>query len=54
LACNAPGDDGQVDWPAVLCEAQHAGVEHYFIEHESAAAINQITRTLRYLEMVSW
>lgn len=60
LTGSAPDEDsvsvgeGQVDWPAVLREAQLAGVRHYFIEDESVAAINQIPRTLRYLETVAW
>jgi sugar phosphate isomerase/epimerase len=46
--------DGQVDWPAVLKAAQRAGVKHYFIEDEAVEAIDQIPKTLRYLERVSW
>ncbi|HVY71306.1 MAG TPA: sugar phosphate isomerase/epimerase, partial [Verrucomicrobiae bacterium] len=46
--------EGQVDWPAVLRTAEKVGVKHYFIEDEAVEAIDQIPRTLRYLEKISW
>jgi sugar phosphate isomerase/epimerase len=51
---SVPLGDGQVNWPAVLKAAQKAGVKHYFIEDESVEAIDQIPRSLRYLDKISW
>jgi sugar phosphate isomerase/epimerase len=45
---------GQVDWPAVLCAAQKAGVKYYFIEDESPTVIEQIPQSLRFLESLKW
>jgi len=60
LTGSAPDSDsvavgaGQVDWPAVLREAQHAGLKHYFIEDEAVEAVDQIPQSVRYLEQVKW
>ncbi len=60
LTGNAPDEwsvpigQGQVDWPALLREAQRAGLKHYFIEDESLEAIDQIPQSLRYLEQISF
>jgi sugar phosphate isomerase/epimerase len=57
---SAPDEDsvavgaGQVDWEAVLKAAEAANVEHYFIEDEAKDAVEQIPKTLRYLETLSW
>jgi sugar phosphate isomerase/epimerase len=45
---------GQVDWPAVLRAAQKTGVKYYFIEDESPTVVEQIPRSLRYLESCEW
>ncbi|MDI9443525.1 MAG: sugar phosphate isomerase/epimerase [Planctomycetota bacterium] len=45
---------GQVDFPTLLRTAQRIGVEYYFIEDESPTAIEQIPRSLRFLESVEW
>jgi len=45
---------GQMDWPKILKAARKAGVEHYFIEDESASSVEQIPQSLKYLEQVSW
>ena len=45
---------GQMNWPAILKAAQKAGVKYYFIEDESAQAVEQIPQSLRYLEKVRW
>ena len=45
---------GQINLAAVLEEAQKAGVKHYFIEDESPVTIEQIPRSLRYLESLAW
>jgi len=45
---------GQIDLPAVLRAAQDIGVRHYFIEDESPSVIEQIPRSVRYLESLSW
>ncbi|MEO8425789.1 MAG: sugar phosphate isomerase/epimerase [Verrucomicrobiota bacterium] len=60
LTGSAPDSDsvavgaGQVDWPAVLREAQRAGLRHYFIEDEAVEAVDQIPQSVRYLEQVKW
>lgn len=46
--------EGQIDWPAVLKAAQEAGLKHYFIEDEALEAIDQIPRSLRYLEQIKF
>ena len=46
--------EGQIDWPAVLKSARKAGVEYYFIEDEAKNAVEQIPRSLRYLESVKF
>jgi sugar phosphate isomerase/epimerase len=41
---------GVIDWTAVFKAAQKAGLKWYFIEDESSASVQQIPRSLRYLE----
>ncbi len=41
---------GVIDWAAVLRAGQKAGVKWYFIEDESPASVQQIPRSLSYLE----
>lgn len=41
---------GMIDWPRVLRAAKKAGVKWYFIEDESPTSVEQIPRSLRYLE----
>lgn len=41
---------GVMDWPAILKAAEKAGVKWYFIEDESPASVEQIPKSLRYLE----
>src|SRR3954469_7626565 len=56
----APDEDsvavgqGQVNWPAVLKAARAAGVEYYFIEDEAKNAVEQIPKSLRYLESLKF
>ncbi|HVR34288.1 MAG TPA: sugar phosphate isomerase/epimerase [Methylomirabilota bacterium] len=45
---------GQMDWPAILKAAQEAGVKWYFIEDESPTVTEQIPRSLKYLEEVTF
>ncbi len=45
---------GQVQWPALFRAAQKAGVKYYFIEDESPTPVQQIPRSLRYLESLEW
>jgi sugar phosphate isomerase/epimerase len=45
---------GQMDWPAILKEAQKVGVRYYFIEDESSKVEEQLPVTLKYLKTVSW
>jgi sugar phosphate isomerase/epimerase len=58
LTGNAPDSEsvpvgaGQVDWPAVLREAQRADLKHYFIEDEALEAVEQIPQSIEFLEHV--
>jgi len=45
-----PMGTGQIDWPAVLGEAQAIGVKHYFIEDEGVDPLQSIPVSLRYLQ----
>jgi sugar phosphate isomerase/epimerase len=45
---------GIMDWPAILKAAHKTGVKWYFIEDESAASVEQIPQSLRYLERVKF
>jgi len=47
---DVPLGTGQIDLVNALREASHTGVKHFFIEDESPTAIEQIPRSLRYLE----
>ncbi len=42
--------DGQIDIPAVIREAQKAGVEHFYIEDESADYLIQVPQSILYLK----
>jgi sugar phosphate isomerase/epimerase len=46
--------DGQVQWPALFRTARKVGVKYYFIEDESPAVLQQLPRSLRYLESLEW
>jgi sugar phosphate isomerase/epimerase len=54
LTDQVPIGSGQVDWPKLLRAAQDAGVKYYLIEDESPTVLEQIPRSLRYLESVRW
>lgn len=45
---------GLMDWPAIFKAARKAGVKWYFIEDESPSVVEQIPRSLRYLEQVKF
>ena len=45
---------GQMNWPAILQAAEKAGVKYYFIEDESPTSVEQIPRSLRFLEQVKF
>lgn len=45
---------GQVPWPAVLKEAQKAGVKYYFLEDESPTVSAQLPVSVKYLETVKF
>jgi len=53
---HAPGTDdvavgtGQVDWPRVFREARAVGVEWYFIEDESPTPLENIPRSVAYVQ----
>jgi sugar phosphate isomerase/epimerase len=40
---------GSLDWSAILKAAQRAGIESYYIEDESPAAITRIPKSMDYL-----
>jgi sugar phosphate isomerase/epimerase len=45
---------GQVQWPALFRAAQKAGIKYYFIEDESPTVLQQLPRSLRFLESLEW
>jgi len=45
---------GQVQWPALFRAAQKAGIKYYFIEDEPPAVLQQIPRSLQFLESLEW
>ena len=45
---------GVMNWPAILKAARKAGVKWYFLEDESQSVVEQIPRSLRYLEQVKF
>jgi sugar phosphate isomerase/epimerase len=47
---DVPVGSGQVDWPAVLKEAQAVGVQWYFIEDESDTPYVNIPQSVAYLK----
>lgn len=40
---------GQLDWPAIIREANKVGITHYFIEDESSSVVTQVPKTIAYL-----
>lgn len=54
VANNVAIGAGQVDWPGLLRAAKKAGVKYYFIEDESPSVLDQIPKSLRYLEQVEF
>lgn len=46
--------EGIIDWPGVFRAARKAGVKWYFIEDESPTVVEQIPRSLRYLEKLKF
>jgi sugar phosphate isomerase/epimerase len=46
---------GIIDWKRIFAAADHAGIEHYFVEHdEPADPIGCITRSFAYLHSLSF
>jgi len=45
---------GMMDWPAILSAAKKAGVKWYFIEDESPTSVEQIPKSLLFLERVKF
>ena len=45
---------GQVDWPALFRATQKVGVKYYFIEDESPTVLNQVPKSLRFLEQLAF
>jgi len=46
--------EGIIDWPSVFRAAKKAGVKWYFIEKESPTSVEQIPRSLRYLDKLKF
>ena len=46
---NVPVGSGEIDWKAVLAAAQKAGVQHYIIEDETSAPVDNIPVSAAYL-----
>ena len=51
---DVPLGTGQVNWPAVLKQAAAVGVRHYFIEDESAAPLEALPVSVKYLQGVKF
>ena len=54
-----PGDQvavgtGQLDWPAILRTAKAIGIEHYFIEDETAAPLENIPASVHFLQTLNY
>ena len=47
---DVPVGTGQVNWPGVLKKAAAVGVKHFFIEDESAAPLDAVPRSIKYLQ----
>ena len=45
---------GQVNWPALMRAAQKVGVKYFFIEDESPTVVDQIPRSLKFLEQLEF
>jgi len=54
LENDVPLGSGQANYPAILKAAQEIGVQHYFIEDESPAVLDQIPVSLKYLSTVAF
>lgn len=51
---DVPVGEGKIDYRAFLSAAEKAGVKWHFIEDESPLVLEQIPKSLRYLETVNW
>jgi len=51
---DVPLGTGQVNWPAVLKQAAAVGVKHYFIEDESAAPLDAVPVSVKYLQSLKF
>ncbi|HEY0552523.1 MAG TPA: sugar phosphate isomerase/epimerase [Verrucomicrobiae bacterium] len=51
---DVPLGAGQVNWPAVLKQAAAIGIKHYFIEDESAAPLDALPVSVKYLQRVKF
>jgi sugar phosphate isomerase/epimerase len=51
---DVPLGTGQVNWPAVLKQAAAVGVKYYFIEDESAAPLEAVPMSMKYLERMKF
>lgn len=51
---DVPLGTGQVNWPAVLKQAAAVGVKYYFIEDESAAPLESVPQSVKYLRQLKY
>lgn len=49
-----PVGTGQIDYGAILAAAEEVGVEKYYVEDETTDPINNIPRTIQYLETITY
>ena len=45
---------GQLNWPAILRAARSSGVEYYFVEDETAAPLQNIPVSVRFLQTLNY
>lgn len=45
---------GQLNWPAIFCAADRAGVKQFYIEDESQKAPEQVLETMNFLRQLHY
>lgn len=51
---NVPLGEGELDMKNILIEAKKIGIAHYFIEDESSAVVDQIPKSIAYLNGLTY
>ncbi len=54
LTDDVPLGTGQINWSAVLKQAEASGVKHYFIEDESPTVLDAIPVSAKFLETIKY